>query len=61
MKEKTYIVLFNDGCLHIYNPKPDKADFAKDARFFEVESQLPIELVGEWIARNYNYCKFKEI
>ena len=60
-KDKSYIVLFDDGSLQIYNMKPDKKNFQEDARFFEVASTISIDIIGDWIGQRYRHNRFEEV
>lgn len=53
---KYYIVLFDDGCLQIYNKKLDKRNFA-NALMYECDEDVTIADISEWIGTMYRYPK----
>jgi hypothetical protein len=57
-----YIVLFDDGCLQIYNKKPNPEHFRSDARIWECDDDTTIIDISEWVGAGYRYTrKIKEI
>lgn len=58
---KTYIILYKDGSMGIFNKRMQRGDFQKDARQFEVPDNLPIIEVCEWQGQLYSHSKFKEV
>ena len=50
---KYYIVLFDDGCLEVYNRKPEKGHFRLGAQFYECEEDTTIVDISEWIGTMY--------
>jgi len=57
---KTYIILFTDGTMQVYNKKMDMQSFQKGARQFFCEDSLPVVELAEWIALGYKHKLIKE-
>lgn len=58
-KNKTYIILYSDGTLGIFNSKQKTT--CVGVRQFECDDNLPIIELCEWQGKNFKHSKIKEL
>lgn len=58
---KMYIVLFPDHAMQPTRAKPQKRDFQKGSRLFEVDDNTPLIRLSEWYGLGFKSRFFKEI
>jgi hypothetical protein len=60
MNNKCYIILI-EGWYQVCVRKPDPEYYNKNARFFEMDSNLPVDYLTDWAGRIYQNQNIKEI
>lgn len=59
---KTYIILYKDGSMMVFNHKPEKRGFQEGSKLFVTNDTTQIIQLCEWYGRrNLNHSKIKEV
>ena len=52
-RERTYIILFDDGCLQFFTRKPNPDHFEPNIRIFKTWEHLPLYEIVAWVSKGW--------